>query len=169
MNTLECIEHRKSVRNYLQKVIPDDVIEKIINMGCKAPSGKNGQPWRFYVVHKNKKLLQELARETDYYRSVYYADCIIFVFLDKLNSYHYIKDVQGIGACIENMLLAADELGVGACWNGDILRNAANVKQKLHIDLRYDLMAAIVLGYPSVDHTYSTGRKSLNEVLLGNE
>lgn len=170
MNALEQIHNRRSVRAYRQAEVSQEQLETILEAGIAAPSGKNGQPWRFVVVQKDKVLLKKLAAETVYFASVSQADCLIFVFLDKPESYHYLKDVQAIGACIENMLLAADALGLGACWNGEILRNADRVKKILSIDKRYDFMAMIVVGYPDVDHDMLRPKKKpLSEVMLSYE
>ncbi len=58
-----------------------------------------------------------------------------------------IKDTQAIGACIENMLLCALDLGISSCWMGEILNQKAKVNRLLNIKSRYDLMAAVALGY----------------------
>ena len=58
------------------------------------------------------------------------------------------EDCQAIGACIENMLLRATDLGIGACWVGEILNRDGAVKGLLGLSDRYDLMAAVFLGEP---------------------
>lgn len=168
MNTIECMKKRKSVRSYSGKKVGRDLLDLIMKAGLQAPSGKNGQPWRFYLIHEDKNLFRRIAEQTVYFPSVYYADCLLLVFLDKEESYHYIKDVQAIGACIENMLLAAEELGLGVCWNGEILRNEEKVKEILSIGNRYDLMAMLAIGYSSEEQSLKPLRKDLKEVLLGN-
>lgn len=166
MNVIECIKKRKSVRFYDGNAVKREHILQMIKSGICAPSGKNGQPWRFYVVQNDKTLLRKIAEQTIYFRSAVYADCLLLVFLDKAESYHYIKDVQAIGACIENMLLTAEELGIGACWNGQILCNDIKVKEILSIGKRYDLMAMIALGYPNGNAQPKSLRKPVEEVLL---
>lgn len=143
------IERRHSVRNYIAEPIESEKIKEILQSGIYAPSGKNGQPWRFAVVQDNKELLRKIADCTIYKSFVSQADCLIIVFMDKTESYHYIKDCQAIGACIQNMLLAATELNLGACWIGEILNRDAAVKKLLRIDNRYDLMAVVAIGQKS--------------------
>ena len=95
------------------------------------------------------------------------ADCLICVFLDKDSGYDYVKDCQSIGACIENMLLAASSLGIGSCWIGEILERQTEVKELLQIDKdRYDLMAIISLGYPLRESNARTPRKPLSECVI---
>ncbi len=55
MNVAEAIKRRRSIRKYLDKPVSVESIRKIIEAGTYAPSGKNGQPWRFTVFTGQKK------------------------------------------------------------------------------------------------------------------
>ena len=160
------IERRHSVRNYIAEPIESEKIKEILQSGIYAPSGKNGQPWRFAVVQDNKELLCKIADCTIYKSFVSQADCLIVVFMDKTESYHYIKDCQAIGACIQNMLLAAEEIDLGACWIGEILNRDISVKNLLGISNRYELMAVIALGRKGGEKESRTPRKPLEEAVL---
>ncbi|PIE62450.1 MAG: nitroreductase [Desulfobacter postgatei] len=50
MELQDIIKERKSIRGYLDKTVPKDVLNKILDISIRAPSSKNGQPWYFYVV-----------------------------------------------------------------------------------------------------------------------
>lgn len=93
------------------------------------------------------------------------ADCLIVVFLDKAQSYHYVKDVQAIGACIQNMLLQATALGIGSCWIGEILNRAEDVNSLTGVSDNMELMAVIALGYSS-DNIEQPIKKPLNDLLI---
>jgi nitroreductase len=54
-----------------------------------------------------------------------------------------------MGAAIQNMLLAAHELGLGSCWIGEILKNEEQVKELVGAANDLELMAVISVGYPS--------------------
>jgi nitroreductase len=123
----------------------------------------NNQPWRFAVI-KNKSLKDKLSRLTEYSPIIKKANCVIVVFLDKNSSYNYVKDVQAIGACIENMLLASLELGIRSCWIGEILNKEKRVNRLLDIARRYELMAAVALGYSS--QKQKSNRISLDKLIL---
>lgn len=62
---LRIIKGRRSIRRYKDQDVPDELIEKIIEAGRWAPSGDNGQPWRFVVVRnpETKKALGKIASE----------------------------------------------------------------------------------------------------------
>ncbi len=148
METKDAILRRKSVRCFSGTKLAREDLEKILFAGVQAPSGKNGQPWRFYVIQQDRKLFRQISGLTVYDSFVRTADCLILVFLDKNESYHYIKDCQGVGACIENMLLTVTDLGLGACWIGEILNRDLYVRGLLKLGKRYDLMAALAVGHP---------------------
>ena len=79
--------------------------------------------------------------------------------------YHEVKDHQAMGACIQNMLLAAHGLGLGAVWLGEILKNADEVRTILELSEQFELMAVIALGHPAEQKRTSL-RKDIAEVLL---
>lgn len=164
MELFETIYARRSVRKFKSCIISDDKINCILDAGIHAPSGKNGQPWKFILV-KNKKLINKLSELTLYGWIIRDATAIICVFLDKTESYNFIKDTQAIGACIQNMLLSATALKIGSCWIGEILNREIMVRSLLKIDKRYALMAAIALG-EDIDDSKKTGRKSIDEFIL---
>ena len=55
MNTLDAIAQRRSIRKFKPDPIPDEVLQKILNAGIQAPSGKNRQPWHFTVVKQDQR------------------------------------------------------------------------------------------------------------------
>ena len=161
----QIIASRRSIRQYETRRIEEEKIEGILYAGLQAPSGKNGQPWKFIIVQDNKQLLQKISRCTIYADFVGTADTLILVFLEKSASYHYVKDVQAIGACIENMLLQATAYGLGSCWIGEILNKEQQVKELLDLDTDLELMAMITLGYPR-DNTPSPRKKTLSDCVI---
>ncbi len=79
--------------------------------------------------------------------------------------YDPVKDHQAAGACIQNMLLAAHELGLGAVWLGQILKNRDRVNDVLQLSDQYDLMALLALGYPKHKNQQSR-RQPLKDFIL---
>ena len=93
------------------------------------------------------------------------ANALIAVYLSKEEMYDAVKDHQSAGACLQNMLLAAEALGLGAVWLGQILKNKAEVNRILGLADNFDLMAVVVLGHP-LHHNQKSKRKELAELLL---
>lgn len=147
MEVLDCICNRRSIRKYNNKPVDQKDIKKLIMSAILAPSGKNGQPWRFCVVHNDKNKLNKIAQKSIYYEWIKTADCLLVIFLDKCESYHYVKDVQSIGAAIQNILLTAHSMNLGCCWIGEILAEDIEVKRILNINNeQMELMAVISIG-----------------------
>ncbi len=162
------LSDRTSVRIYGKRPVEQEKLDEILSAAILAPSAKNIQPWRFVVVQKDKTLITNIADLMQRSTFVKTADCLICVFLDKDGAFDFVKDCQSIGACIENMLLAATALGIGSCWIGEILDRQAEVKELLQVEQdRYDLMAIISLGYPLRETKSKTPRKPLSECVIG--
>ena len=144
---LEFIKKRESIRNFESQKISKDIIKEILECGRWAPSGSNSQPWHFCVViHPTvKRMLSEHSKYNQIIESAYVN---IVVFLDLEKGYDRTKDIQAIGACIENILLAVHaHEGLGAVWIGEILdkKEAVNELFKLSTD-KYELMACLAIG-----------------------
>ncbi len=164
-SVMRAIRQRRSIRKYLDERIPSDVIREVLDAGRWAPTGKNNQPCRFLVVMSDDPRREALAGCTKYTHIVNGAGTCIAVFLDKERMYHAMKDYQGAGACIQNMLLAIHSLGYGAVWLGEIVNQEPQVHEALGTDPgRYELMAVLAMGRPATEG-HST-RLDFEEYLL---
>jgi nitroreductase len=163
METLEAIKTRRSVRGFTEMNIDNSTIEEILEAGRWAPSGLNNQPWQFIIV-RNPETKGALSELTEYGPTIKNAPVLIVVFLDKDHMYNYTKDVQSIGACIQNMLLAIHSMGFGGVWLGEILKNKERVNEVLGAPESHELMAVVALGHP-VNKTRVSERKNLDELV----
>ena len=163
MDVLDAIKNRRSVRKYTKDAVSDAVVEQILEAGRWAPSGLNNQPWKFSVV-KDAETRKKLAACTHYGKTVLNAPACIAVFLDAGESYDRTKDLQAVGACIQNMLLAVHALGLGAVWLGEILQKKSEVEKILAAPGGCEFMALIALGHPAEKPT--SGRKPRGDLLL---
>ena len=161
---LEKIKTRRSIRRFTTDEVDDKTVDMIIEMGTWAPSGLNNQPWKFVII-RDQNVKERLSAQTRYARVIQGANVCIAVFLDRDQSYDRIKDIQAVGACIQNMLLAIHALGLGGVWLGEILKNREAVEQILNVPESCELMAVIALGH--ADEKKGTGnRKPLEEVII---
>jgi len=161
---LDLIKTRRSVRKFTGAPVSDDDLEKILEAGRWAPSGLNNQPWRFAVV-RDAALKERISKLTHYRKIVLAADVLIPVFLDKEKSYHREKDCQGIGACLENMLLAIHALGLGAVWLGEIIKSDKEIRALLGLGDGLELMAVTAIGHPA-ETPKPTSRRELKELIV---
>ena len=117
MDAMQAMLTRKSVKKYKPQPVEKELIDKIIEAGLNAPSGLNKQSPIILAV-TNKKVRDELsfinAGSDPFKRSdpFYNAPCVLVVLADKsVPTYCYDGPLV-----MENMLLAAHGLGLGACW-----------------------------------------------------
>ncbi len=140
------IRKRRTVRAFRSDPVEEDKIEAILEAGRWAPSGKNTQPWRFVVVRSEEKRaeLGQLVPQRDMIST---APITIAVLKHVPSGYDELKDAQGIGACTQNMLLAAHAQGLGACWIG----RARDPELEALVEAREDeeLMLLLPVGYPA--------------------
>nr|WP_321513713.1 nitroreductase [uncultured Pseudodesulfovibrio sp.] len=162
---LEAIFSRRSIRKYTNEPVSREDITTILEAGQWAPSGLNNQPWRFMVITRDDPRHAALAECTKYAHVVRASAACICVMLEKEAMYSEMKDHQGAGACIQNMLLAAHALGIGTVWLGQIVNDQATSLGALNLSPEtYELQAVIALGHP--DQKGSSTRKDLSELML---
>jgi len=163
-SVLEAIYRRRSIREFTDKEISREQLHEIVKAAIWAPSGLNNQPWRFAVI-KAPEIKEQVAEQTHYGHIVRNANALIAVYLSKEDMYDTVKDTQSAGACIQNILLAAEALDLGAVWLGQILKNKVEVNKILGLTDSFDLMAVVALGYP-LHHKQKSRRKDISELLI---
>lgn len=193
--SIEAIYNRRSIRKYKNNPVPIDIIEKIIDAGRNAPSGKNKQPWRYIVFGEGQK--EEMLSAMDlgiqrelngnallpkdknglpdaiYTLKIMKEAPIVILVLDtectspfeNITAEYRVTEIVNtlsIGASIQNMLLQAQDLGLGTLWIGNTFFAYEELCEYLKTDMQ--LVGAIALGYP--DETPSARpRKNLNDIV----
>lgn len=108
---------RRSIRQFTDEKISKEDLMHIIKAGMNAPSGKNRQPWQFYIL-KNPEKIDALKSIGRFWQPLESAPQVIIIcgdlgiFSDPY--YHFIN----CAAAVQNMLLTIEEMGYGACWLG---------------------------------------------------
>ena len=107
---------RVSCREFTDQKVSKSDLELILRAAMQAPSARNQQPWEFLIV-EDKAKIQSLASVGHYLRSLSTAPMLIIPFYrTDLLSPNYV--LQDMSACVQNILLQAAELGLGAVWMG---------------------------------------------------
>ena len=189
MNVMEAIAARKSIRKFEDRPVSQDTIDKILLAGTLAPSGKNKQPWKFYVVRGEKRteMVQTMQKGMDRLKErgvntgsakysirwIAQAPVTIFVFnptgkspfesRDLNDPFTDVVDIQSIGAAIQNMLLAATELGLGSLWICDVFTAYHEFCEWLGAEGQ--MIAAVSIGYPGQSPA-ARPRKPVEEVTV---
>lgn len=119
-DVLTVIHQRKSVRNYTAEPVAAKELDQLVRAGFAAPSARNLQPWEFYVITE-RGTLDALAASLPYGKMLAKAQAAIVVCG---NSRQFGEGatremwVQDCSAATENILLAAEGIGLGAVWIG---------------------------------------------------
>jgi nitroreductase len=117
-DTLKTIFSRKSVRTFQNEPVPKEKLEMIIRAGMAAPTAVDKRPWEFIVI-TDRKVLNQLAEALPYARMARQAAAGIVVAGDVRKQWggressYWIMDCS---AATENILLAAESMGLGAVW-----------------------------------------------------
>ena len=160
---LEAILSRRSIRKFTDAPVSKEDVSAVLEAGRWAPSGLNNQPWRFALI-RDRAAIEALSRLTRYEDVVLSAALCIAVFYHTASGYNRDKDILGIGACIQNMMLAAHSLSLGAAWLGEILNKKSDVNALLGLDGSYELLAVLALGHP--DERPGSERRPMKELLV---
>lgn len=187
MNTLRAIAARRSIRKFKDTPIPRKTVNTIITAATQAPSGKNSQPWRFLIVDTTKRealiekirsgisKAKEQGRDTgsSTWTLKVMAQAPLTIFILAPNGLHPwedrsmyqtfmdVVDIQSIGASIQNMLLAAWDLGIGSLWICDVFYAYEDILEWLGEDSQ--MIAAVSFGYPD-ESPGARPRKPVEEV-----
>lgn len=149
---LEFILRRKTVRRYSEKTIERETLEQLCRAALAAPSARN-QQMRELVVITEREMLDALHAVLPNAPMLKNAPAAIVV-CGELDNEWSVYWQQDCSASVENLLLAAEALDLGACWCGLYPREerAAEVAGMLGVPASHMPMALIALGYP-LDNT----------------
>jgi nitroreductase len=164
METLEAIHSRRSVRAYTDEPIPEELLRQLLQAVASAASGGNVQPWGFVVIQDPDRLqaLRALAPGI-----IGQPTALVAIGLDAARAERLGGPLGpklawiDVGLAIQNLLLAAHDLGLGACPVGSFHRRAVELFLGFPAQVRPVLLVA--LGYPRVKPP-SRGRRPLEEV-----
>jgi F420 biosynthesis protein FbiB-like protein len=176
---LDELGERRSVRKYEDRPVSKELIRKVLTAAGWAPSAHNAQPWRFIVLvdaQVKKRLAEAMAEawaadmakdgrsiepETFKLQVGRFAGAPVLVlacfsmegmikFPDgQRQSYERDLAIQSLAAAVENLLLAAHALGLGACWFCAPAFCKDTVREVLGIPAEVEPQALIAMGYPA--------------------
>ena len=168
MDVLEAIKERRSVRAYTDEEVSEEDVERLIEAARWAPSAGNIQPWAFVVV-KEVETKRKLSYATLNQTFIQKAPVVIVVCADVTRSSRIygsrgekLYSLQDTAAATENILLAAQELGLATCWLGAFRENEVAKAVKAPRNLRPVAMVAV--GYPA-ERPATPQKRSVNEIV----
>lgn len=153
MNILEIIRTRRSVRDFTDQEIPENIINELIDALRWAPSAGNLQSRKFYFVFK-REIRETLSQARhNFARFVARAPLAIVACADLRIASHYgergsnLYCIQDTAASVQNLLLAAHGLGLATCWVGAFQEDT--VREILDIPANLRPVAIVAVGFPA--------------------
>ena len=165
------IKSRRSIRVYKTDPVPEKLVKKIIEIATWAPSGKNLQNWRFFILTGKKKedylklsqkswllikdrlikrLKPSLYEFTErFFYTLGQAPVLIFAYSKPHPQEHHQTSLGSVYMAVQNLILAAHYEGLGTCVMGAPLEIKDEVNAFLEVN-DMDLICGLTLGYP--DH-----------------
>ena len=192
MEALEAIMTRRSTRNYRDKPVEQDKLDKILEAGRQAPSGGNNQTSHLFVIRSREvldrligmteKAFARMDTDENTYASLRHAvesskkGGYVFcynapVLIAVANRKDYGNNIADCSCVIENMMVAANALDLGSCWINQLkwLNGDPEITEYFRgFGMREDerIYGAVIIGYPATD----TGLPNRNLMRLkGNE
>ena len=149
---LDFIFSRRSVRLFTKEPVTDAQIEAILQAGMSAPSARAKDPWRFVVTRRSEDLqaMRKIAPNGTMLKGAV-AAFLVCGDIDQAHENQESYMLQDVSACIENMLLAINGLGLGGCWIGIHPRPERVEGMKTYFNLPASIVpiAGIALGHPA--------------------
>lgn len=175
MNTIECINTRRSIRKFTEEPVAHDVIQKIVEAAAMAPSWKNTQITRYTVV-ESKELKDKIAAEATIpfnADTINSAAAVVAVSVVK-NRCGYERDgsfstvkkdswqMFDAGVAVQTFCLAAHEYGIGSVVMG--IFDYDKVAQMVEMPQTQEMVALVAIGHPA-ENPEAPKRKTVEDLL----
>ncbi len=165
---LEVIKKRKSIRSYLDKKIPQDVLNEIMEAARLSPSASNRQPRKFIIV-QDKEMKQKIMQASVLHGNLqpFIADASAILVACGTYTTHIMPGgvhsfPVDVAISLDHISLQAAELGLGTCWIGAFSQE--KIKELLGIPENVTVVCLMTLGYPAAPGM-DRGRKKLEEII----
>ena len=162
--TLKTIRERRSVKSYKPDMVPEEIVQKIVEAGTWAPSGM-GKQSPIIVAVTNKELRDRLSRMNAEIMGTsidpfYGAPVVLIVLADKRVPTH----VYDGSLVMANLMLAAQDQGIGSCWIHRAKQEferpeGKEILKSLGIEGDYEGVGHCILGYPKGEYPKAAPRK----------
>lgn len=160
METIEVIKKRRSIREYNDKAIAEELLKGLVDAARFAPTARGVEPWEFIVI-TDSDVLKKIAELAENGRFLSDAKACIAVFC-KYTKY-YLEDGC---AATQNILLAAADKGIGSCWvAGDKKPYCSQISKILNVPEGFKLISLVSLGHPASEYSFTMkDKRKLDEV-----
>lgn len=140
MDVFECVSTLSSIRSFIDKDVPDEIIRKVLEAGRLAPSAHNDQPWEFILIKDKHKIgeLQQYCLSGSFISQAAFA---IVILTDASSKWQEIDTTRAA----QNMALTAWSNDLGTCWIGRLDRQG--LMSYLNIPNEWHILTVLPFGY----------------------
>lgn len=141
---------RRSIRKYTDEGVSEEALETLLKAAMAAPSAGNEQPWHFVVI-RDHSVLERVPQLHPYADMVPHAALAVLVCGDETLDMHGGYWVQDCAAATENILIEAQQLGLGAVWLGvyPVEERVEALRRLLLIPAAIVPFALVPVGHPA--------------------
>ena len=151
MDVLSAVKDRRSIRSFLQKDIPENILSRLLDALIWAPSAGNLQSRKFYFI-KDDRTKKKIAAAASNQNFIANAPVLVVCCADSRISMHYgrrgfeLYAIQDVAVSVMAMMLVAVENEIGTCWVGAF--KEAEVSKILALPDNLRPVALVPVGYP---------------------
>jgi nitroreductase len=163
---LDVIQGRRSVRSYKDQQVPESILMAILGAGQWAPSGSDVQSWRFVVIQEpqNLEILKALSPGFPREAPVAITVCSDQQDMESIpEAIRPLEDAENVAMAVQNMLLVAHSLGLGACAVGSF--SVRGIIELLELPDYIRPILLVSLGFPA-GHSTPPKRKELSRIVF---
>lgn len=172
MDVFEAIKNRRSIGKVKPEPIRQEIIEKLLEAATWAPNHHHTEPWRFFVltgegrrplgrtlIEIAKEKMEDPTTEENQLKlrkaeeKPFRAPVIITVAVTPSDNprVERIEEIGAVNAAIQNLLLAAHALGLGAIWRSGLPAYHPKMKKLFGLQEKDEVLGFVYLGYPDMD------------------
>ena len=190
--TMQTILHRRAIRRFDERQIDEELLQQILQAGLYAPSA-GGKQGVIFAVCQDREVNERLGKikransnphmataknyvskeqpsiadDPKLINAFYDAPTVITMFAPK----NFLFSVDDCAVAAENMMLAADSLGIGSCYIGQGWTAFADsygqeILRKWEIRTDYYAVMQLLLGYPKADDKHPAAKARKNDRIL---
>ncbi|MBN1141821.1 MAG: nitroreductase family protein [Deltaproteobacteria bacterium] len=166
MNIFKAITARRSVRAFLDRELPVDVLNRLLEAARLAPSAKNFQEWRFVVV-RERAMRQQLAQAAK--GQTFVGEAPVVLACCAVTDGYVMTCGQAcypidLAIAIDHITLCAAAEGLGTCWIGAFYEE--EVKKLLRIPPQVRVVSLLPIGYPADQAPVTKQRLPFTEIVF---
>jgi nitroreductase len=147
---MDTIRNRRSIRKYTAQPVPQELVTRLLEAAMSAPSAGNEQPWEFIVI-TDREVLQAITKVHPYSQMLKEAPLAVVVCGNLEREKYPGFWVEDCSAATENILLEAEDIGLGGVWLG-VYPHDERVKglaELLGLPSSVVPLSIVALGYPA--------------------